>query len=86
MKPFGDRCIVQIDKQYIKEKGKPVLIDGIPKYEIGQEGKVLSSNLDGIKKGMIVVCNYRGGMPHIKSENKKSVVVIFDADDIYGIV
>jgi hypothetical protein len=86
MKPYGNKCIVLIKKEYLKEKGKPVLMDGIPKYEIGQEGKVLSSNLDGIKKGMTVICNYRGGMPVIKAEDKKSVMVIFESEDIYAII
>jgi hypothetical protein len=87
MKPYGERCIVLIEKNYLKEKGKPVLLeDGSQKYDLPQEGKVLSSNIEGINKGMIVVANYRGGMPHIKSENKKSVTVIFDADDIHAIL
>ena len=87
MKPFGERCVVLINKNYIKEKGKPVLMDdGNPKYDIPQEGKVLASGIDGISKGMTVITNYRGGMPVIKSENKKSVTIIFDQDDIYAIV
>ena len=87
MTPYGNKCVVLIEKQYLKEKGKPILTDtGEPKYEIGQEGKVLSSNLDGIKKGMTIICNYRGGMPVIKAENKKSITVIFEADDVYATV
>jgi hypothetical protein len=87
MKPFGQRCIVIIEKNYIKEKGKQVLLDdGYLKYDLPQEGKVISSNLEGIKKGMTVIANYRGGMPVIKLENKKLVTVIFDADDIYAVL
>ena len=87
MKPYGKRCVVLIEKNYLKEKGKQVLgEDGTPKYEIGQEGKVISSNLEGIKKGMNVIANYRGGMPVIRLENKKSVTVIFESDDIHAIL
>lgn len=85
MKPFGEKCIVTIDKVYIKEKGKPVLDEkGEPIYDLSQEGKVVSSNIEGLKKGMTVIVAFRGGMPIRKLETKKSVTVIFEAEDVYG--
>ena len=87
MKPYLNKCIVQIEKEYKKEKGKPVILeDGSQAYDLSQEGKVISSNIEGIKKGDIVITNYRGGMPVQKLENKKSVTVIFEEDDVYGIL
>jgi hypothetical protein len=86
MKPYGNKCIVLVEKEYKKEKGKPVLAeDGTPIYDLAQVGKVLVSNIDGIKKGSKVITNYRGGMPVQKLENKNSLTVIFEADDIYAI-
>jgi hypothetical protein len=87
MKPYGPRAIVLIEKEYLKEKGKPILNDdGTPRYEIGQSGRVLSSNLEGIKKGMKVVCDFRGGFSVRKAENKKSVTVIFEKEEINAIL
>ena len=86
MKPFGNRCIVQIQKEYLKDKGKPVLHeDGTPRYDLEQSGKVTSSNIEGIKKGMVVIADFRGGMPVRKEETSKSVTVIFEADEINAI-
>lgn len=85
MKPFDEKCIVLLNKVYLKEKGKPVLDEnGEARYDLEQEGKVLSSNIEGIKKGMKVIAAFRGGMPIRKAENKNSVTVIFERQDIYG--
>jgi len=86
MKPFGRKCIVVIDKEYKKEKGKPILNeDGSQAYDIAQVGKVIASGIEGVKKGDKVITNYRGGMPVQKLENKKSLTVIFEEDDVYAI-
>lgn len=86
MQPFADKCIVVINKVYQKVKGKPVLDhDGKEVYDLEQEGKVVSSNIEGIKKGMKVIAAFRGGMPIRRLENKKSVTVIFESADIYAI-
>lgn len=85
MKPFGDKCIVRIKKIYLKDKGKPVLDEnGEARYDLEQEGKVISSNIEGIKKGMTVIAAFRGGMPVRRLEDKKTVTVIFESDDVYG--
>lgn len=87
MRPIGEKAIVLIEKEYIKEKGKQIMNeDGSPRYEIGQEGKVLSSNIDGVKKGDKVICDFRGGFSIMKSENKKGVTVIFDKDEIHAVI
>jgi hypothetical protein len=86
MKPNGNRAILQLTKDYIMDKKKPVLDeDGQPRYVIGQAAKVLSSNIDGIKKGMTVYPIIRGGVPIYHLETKKYQVVIIDNEDIYGI-
>jgi hypothetical protein len=86
MQPFGKKCIVRFEKVYRKEKGKAVAdASGVPVYDIDQSGKVLSSGIDGIKKGMVVVAAFRGGMPVQKLEDKKSVTVIFEESDVYAI-
>jgi hypothetical protein len=86
-KPYGNRCVVRIKKHYITdENGKSAIgDDGTPIYEPEQEAKVLSSNIPEIKKGMIIVPIIRGGVPLRKMEDKKSVVISLDAEDIYAV-
>lgn len=85
MKPFGNKCILQIAKVYQKENGKPVINeDGTQRYDLEQEGRVLSSNIEGVKKGMKVLAAFRAGMPITRLENKNSVTVIFEESDIYA--
>ena len=85
-KPFDERCIARIDKRYIFDKKKPVLDDqGNQVYEQEQEGTVISSNIEGIKKGMKIIPLGRGGVPIIKGETKKHYIVVFDREDIYAI-
>lgn len=87
MKTIGEKAIVLIEKEYLKEKGKPVLNeDGTHRYEIGQEGKVLVSSIEGVKKGDRVICDFRGGFSIMKAENKKSVTVIFDKEEIHAVL
>lgn len=86
MKPFGNKVIVVIDKEYKKEKGKQIMNeDGLPAYDLNQEGKVKSSGIAEISKGDKIIANYRGGMPIRNLENKKSVTIIFEEEDIYAI-
>jgi hypothetical protein len=86
MQPFGLKCIVRFEKVFRKENGKVVLDDNKnPIYDIDQFGKVLSSGIPGIKKGMTIIAAFRGGMPVQKLEDKKSVTVIFEESDVYGI-
>ena len=87
MKPFLERCIVKVDKKYIKdENGKPELNDiGEPTYEAVQEATVTKSNIEGVKKGMKVVPLLRGGVPIIKEETKKYTIVVLDKEEIYAI-
>lgn len=86
-KPFGNRCIVRVIKHYIlDENKKPVVAeDGTQLYEPEPECKVLESNIDGIKKGTVVIPILRGGVPIRMTDCKKSYDVILDAEDIYGI-
>ena len=85
--PFDNRVIVRVPKHYILgEDKKPVLADdGTPIYEPEQECTVLSSNIEGIKKGMTIIPIIRGGVPIRLEENKKYSVVIIDREDIYAV-
>lgn len=85
IKPNGNRAVLQMTKKYITDKGKPVLDeDGQPRYMIEQPAKVLSSNIEGLKKGTIVYPIIRGGVPIYHLENKKVQVVVIDEEDIYA--
>ena len=86
-KPFGNRCIIRVNKHFIlDEHKKPVLAeDKTPIYEPEQEATVVSSNIDGIKKGMTIVPILRGGVPIRLTDAKKTYDVILDEEDIYGI-
>ena len=86
-KPFDERVIVRVDKRYITdEKGKTLLADdGTPIHEPQQICTVLSSNIEGIKKGMKIIPLLRGGLPINNSNTKKDYQVIIDRRDIYGI-
>ena len=82
----GNRAVLQLTKEYLTEKGKSVTgDDGQPRFNTKQAAKVLSSNIEGIKKGMTVYPIIRGGVPIYHLEDKKKQVVIIDAEDIYGI-
>jgi len=85
IKPLGNRCLVQLTKKFLSDKGKPVLDeDGSPVYDIEQKAKVVSSNVEGIKKGMTVYPIIRGGVPIRHMENKKYQFVVIDAEDLYA--
>jgi hypothetical protein len=86
-KPYGNRCLVKIGKHFIyDENKKPVLNDErVHVYEPEQEGKVLSSNIPDIKKGMTIIPIIRGGVPIRAMEDKKSVVISLDFEDIYAV-
>lgn len=85
LKPFGNRCLLKIDKTYLKEKGKPVLDElGKPQYVQEQEATVVSSNVPELKKGMKVYPVIRGGVPIYKEETPKYLLVVIDAEDIYA--
>ena len=85
-KPFDARLIAKINKRYLTDaKNKPINDEhGNQIYEQEQEGTVISSNIEGIKKGMKIIPLGRGGVPIIKEENKKYYIVIFDRDDVYA--
>jgi hypothetical protein len=87
-KPYGNKCIVRINKRYILDKDKkPVAFEnGELAYEQEQEALVLESNIEGIKKGMRIICLTRGEVPIIKEETKKVVIAIIDAEDICAYV
>ena len=86
-KPLGSRCIVKINKRYlVDEKNKPVLDEhGNQHFEQEQECTVIESNIEGLKKGAVVIPIIRGGVPILKEETKKYAVYIIDFEDIYGI-
>jgi len=86
MKPFLERCIVKVDKKYIKdENGKPELNDiGEPSYENIQEATVTKSNIEGLKKGDKIIPLLRGGVPIVKEETKKYTMVILDKEEVYA--
>jgi len=87
MKPFLERCIVKVDKIYPPKEDGKVLVDdsGNAVYEPEQIAKVMSSNIEGIKKGDKVVPLLRGGVPITSEETKKYLVVVLDAEEIYAI-
>jgi hypothetical protein len=86
-KPYGNRCLVRIGKHFIyDDKKKPVIDEGgTHVYEPEQEGKVLASNIPDIKKGMSIIPIIRGGVPIRAMEDKKSVVISLDIEDIYAV-
>lgn len=86
MKPFLERCIVRINKIYLKEKGKQIIDDrGKPVYEAEQEATVVSSNIEGIKKGYKIIPLLRGGVPITQLETSKYLMVVLDKDEIYAV-
>lgn len=86
VKPNGNRAVLQLSKKYIFDGKKPVMDeDGNQRYIIEQPAKVLSSNIEGLKKGMTVYPIIRGGVPIYHMENKKYQVVVIDNEDIYGV-
>ena len=86
IKAHGQRCLLQIDKVYLKEKGKPVLDEeGTPRYTLDQRAKVIQSNVEGIKKGQTCYPIIRGGVPITHLEDKKKYVISIDSEDIYAI-
>ena len=84
-KPLGNRCILKIDKKYMFDGKKPILDDaGKQAFDIEKEGTVLVSNIEGLKKGMVVVPIIRGGVPINSEETKKHIVLVIDEADIYA--
>lgn len=86
IKPHGERVIVKIMKRYLKEKNGKQMLDenGVEVYDQEQDAKVMSSNIDGIKRGMTVYPVIRGGVPIYKQETKKHTIVVIDKEDIYA--
>ena len=86
MKPFLERCIVKVDKKYTKENGKQVKDEsGEDVWQPEQIATVMSSNIEGMKKGDKVIPLLRGGVPITDEETKKYLVVVLDAEEIYAI-
>lgn len=84
-KPLGNRCILKINKKYLFEGKKPIFDDsGSQAFDIEKEGTVMVSNIEGLKKGMVVIPIIRGGVPITSEENKKHIVLVIDSDDIYA--
>lgn len=84
-KPLGNRCILKIEKKYMFDGKKPILDEaGNHAFDIAKEGTVLVSNIEGLKKGTVVVPIIRGGVPITSEENKKHIVLVIDEADIYA--
>lgn len=84
-KPLGNRVIVRINKKYLYEGKKPILDErGQHAFTEETEGVVLASNVEGLKKGDIVVPIIRGGVPILSQESKKFEILSFDFDDLYA--
>lgn len=74
MKPLGNRAVLKVKIHTNKE--------GVE--EIEQEAKVLDSNVEGVKKGDTVFFNQYGAVSVNSLKTKKDMVLIVDAEDIYG--
>lgn len=86
IKPNGNRAILQLTKRYLMDKGKPAVdAEGNQQFTTDQGAKVLSSNIQGIKKGMTVYPIIRGGVPLYHLETKKVQVIVVDNEDIYAV-
>lgn len=74
MKPVGNRAVLKVKIHTNKE--------GVE--EIEQEAKVLESGIADVKKGDIVFFNQFGAVSVNSLKTKKDMVLIVDAEDIYG--
>lgn len=74
MKPVGNRVVLKVKIHTNKE--------GVE--EIEQEAKVLESGIADVKKGDIVFFNQFGAVSVNSLKTKKDMVLIVDAEDIYG--
>ncbi len=84
-KPLGNRAIVRFNKKYLFDGKKPILDErGQHAFEEENEGTVIASNIEGIKKGAEVVAIIRGGVPIRSAETKKFVILSIDFDDLYA--
>lgn len=83
-KPLGNRATVRINKKYLFEGKKPVIDETGHRFDLEREGTVLVSNIEGLKKGTIVVPIIRGGVPINSEETKKFIVLVIDEADIYA--
>jgi len=85
MKPFLERCIVEVKKNYIKEKGKQVKDEsGEDVYEPEQIAIITKSNIEGVTKGMEITPLLRGGVPIKREETKTHLKVILDKEEVYA--
>lgn len=74
IKPIGNRVLLKCDLKIDKD-GNEV---------IGQEAKVIDSNFKEVKKGDIVFFNQYGAVSVNSLKTKKNIILIVDAEDIYG--
>lgn len=77
LKPAGDRCLIKVD--IITKK----TAEG-ETQDISREAKIVESNNPNFKKGMTVYYNPRGCINVETLATKKNILLIIDADDIYG--
>jgi co-chaperonin GroES (HSP10) len=74
IKPVGQRCVLKVD----------ISLDKDGNETISQEAKVIDSGVEGIKKGDTVFFNQFGAVSVNSLKTKKNMVLICDAEDIYG--
>lgn len=76
IKPVGTRVVLKVKLKVNKE--------GIE--EVEQEAKVLESGIDDVKKGDTVFFNQFGAVSVNSLKTKKDIVLIIDAEDVYGLL
>lgn len=80
MRVLGNRALVKAENIFEKEAGKEVWKGIKPK------GKVLISNVEGLKKGDDVYFTPFSGVEIAELSDKKYRALVVDAEDIYAIV
>jgi co-chaperonin GroES (HSP10) len=78
LKPVGDRVLLKI--KLVEKKNA----EGQKFTDLDREAKVLESNNRDIKKGATVYYNPRGCIQIETMKGKGFVVLIIDAQDVYG--
>lgn len=75
--PFGNRVLLQVPIIIVKNGTEE-------REEPSQEGKVMASNVEGVKKGQTVFFNPYGAVSVNSLKTKKAIVLIVDAEDVYA--
>lgn len=86
LRPLGNRVVLQMNKVYLKDAKKKPMLDeyGNHSFKSEEYGTVLSSNVDGIKKGSKIYPIIRGGVPLNHLETKNHQVIVIDFEDCYA--